>query len=258
MDAGTDIGFQKEIKALTEGTDLRVWSLIVTILGDLARDEGQRISGADLGEITGAIGIRAEAVRVALHRLRKDGWIESTRDGRTSLYGLTAPARAEARTAARRIYGPAPADPGLWHVLIAPDTPPGEGYVTLDGNACLGPGPAPDIPGAFTLEGTAPHIPEAIRTNWMPDALATEFAHLERLLAGLASALPDPLPADPWAELLALRILVIHHWRRLVLRLPPLPDSAMPTGWRGPACRALVADLTGRLGKPDRPITARA
>ena len=85
----------------------RVWSFIVTIFGDLAREDSHYISSRTLNRLTAQIGVKPEATRVALHRLRKEDWLESTKFGRESHYRLTENGRALSREAAPRIYGAA-------------------------------------------------------------------------------------------------------------------------------------------------------
>ena len=67
----------------------RVWSFIVTIFGDLARHDDRYISSRTLNRLTAEIGVKPEATRVALYRLRKEDWLESTKFGRESHYRLT-------------------------------------------------------------------------------------------------------------------------------------------------------------------------
>ena len=43
------------------------------------------------------------------------------------------------------------------------------------------------------------------------------------------------------------RILLIHGWRRIILRDPILPADLLPPDWPGAAARALCADLYHRL-----------
>ena len=64
---------QQKIDTLTACGPLKAWSVIVTILGDLCQDQNDRVSGRSLTRIMGAMGISAQTVRVALHRLRRDG-----------------------------------------------------------------------------------------------------------------------------------------------------------------------------------------
>ena len=70
--------FEAVVSDLRGDIPPRVWSLLVTVFGDLAQD-GSALPGTVLGEIMSRVGIKPEAMRVALHRLRKDGWIESER-----------------------------------------------------------------------------------------------------------------------------------------------------------------------------------
>ena len=57
------------------GDPPRVWSFIVTSFGDLTREDDRYISSRTLNRLTAEIGVKPEATRVALHRLRKrTGW----------------------------------------------------------------------------------------------------------------------------------------------------------------------------------------
>ena len=51
-------------------------------------------------------------------------------------------------------------------------------------------------------------------------------------------------------ETAALRVLIVHGWRRIALKVPRLPDHVFPKPWRGPDCRQDMADLLARLPKP--------
>ena len=64
---------------------LRVWSLVITAFGDLVQHRGGEISLARLGRLLGRIGVEQGALRTALSRLARDGWVLSTRRGRASL-----------------------------------------------------------------------------------------------------------------------------------------------------------------------------
>lgn len=251
------------IHALTEGADVRTWSLIVTIFGDLARDPRAEIPGPVLSALTARIGVKPEAVRVALHRLRKDGWIAARREGRLSHYGLTASGREESERATRRIYATAPPDPGRWHVAVAGplDAPArlaldgtltAAGYIGLAPGAWLGPGPTPAAqdPDLFYLEGTPRSLPDWLREALMPAALATAYhafaASLDRAETALDRAPTDLAPLDR----AAIRVLLVHRWRRLVLRHPALPDGFFPADWPGPRVRARLHGRLDRLGQP--------
>ena len=65
---------------------LRVWSVIVTILGELAEPEGGEISMSALLELCAALEIEPPAVRTAMSRLSKDGFVSGRRLGRQAFY----------------------------------------------------------------------------------------------------------------------------------------------------------------------------
>ena len=249
------------IAALTAGGDLRTWSLIVTIFGDMARAPGAEIPGPVLSALTARIGVRPEAMRVALHRLRKDGWIASRREGRVSHYFLTAAGRAESEQATARIFARHPTAPETWHVAIAGPLDPGArlaldgamaGFVPLAPGAWLGPGPAPhDLdPRLFTLDGGAVRLPAWLSGTLMPRDLAEAYERFDAILARVTALLADQTDGLGPLDRAALRILLVHGWRRLVLRHPDLPDSFYPTDWPARQARGRVHTLLDQLGEP--------
>ncbi|PIE11306.1 MAG: PaaX family transcriptional regulator [Rhodobacterales bacterium] len=240
---------------LTDGSLPRVWSLIVTIFGDMAQGDGDTLSSQAINRITDRIGIKPAATRVALHRLKADGWLWSRRQGRTSDYGLTETGRAESALVSPRIYGQAEA-PRAWHLVIAnPDNRRALETLIAKGSHL------PAMPGIAVGAGAqAPTHPDLMglptpdeAPDWLRSALCDPrlrdacHALLERFTA-LRSALPEDLSP---CETAALRVLIVHDWRRLVLRVPDLPEQLFPTDWAGPQCRALLSELLERLPAPD-------
>lgn len=232
----------RQIGILTGGEMPRVWSLLVTVFGDLTLDTGGALSGAALNQITGAIGIKPEAVRVALHRLRKDGWIESERRGRQSRYRLTETGRAESERARPRIYGPAPLLQTSRIILTEP------GRTAPEAAVQVGPGVFLSITPTDAAECLCLPM-ESVPPDWMRDRVsdkelcaasavcAERFALLGEALDGEVSPLQTAV----------LRVLIVHTWRRIALKAPLLPDEAMADGWRGAECRALFTSLLDQL-----------
>lgn len=239
---------------LTGAEPPRVWSLIVTIFGDLAPDPSDRLSAALLGQITAPLGIKPESLRVALHRLRKDGWIGAERQGRGSLYHLTDRGRRETRDASPRIYGPRAPSPEIWHVLIAPAggklPPPASGAISLGPCAQLRPGPIQDAPSELlALQGDLPQIPDWLKTQICPPELSAASQQLLTRLTALDDTLKASAPLTP-PQIATLRVLVVHSWRRIILRRGDLPGTLCPDSWQGPACRSLTQSLLSRLPRP--------
>lgn len=246
---------------LTRGESHRVWSLIVTIFGDLARREGEGISGAALSQLVGLMGVKPEAMRVALHRLRKDGWIDSRREGRGSLHALTAFGRQQSAEASPRIYDRHRAFPELWHLLIAGNAEQtGRGrlesvlltgdYLPVGAQVLVGPGPLPEgLGGLFGVETGRFRVPGWLRGQVCPPELLTQYRDLESALIRVAEILGKGAPLAGM-ETAALRLLAVHSWRRLLFRHPDLPEAFFPEDWPGPRCRVLFCDLMDRLQPP--------
>lgn len=251
-----DADFDLLIQAIGGDQAPRVWSLLVSVFGELAQDPSARISGAVLGQMTALIGIKPEAMRVALHRLRKDGWIKSQRAGRTSHYVLTPWGRAQCAQATPLIYQHSPHAATVWLVVgqpgnTLPEPQPGQtgtaisvgsGLWVVDRAAndpdilCFPLSESAGLPDWIRARITAPALVEAAET------LAAQLTHLGKLIPPAARLSP--------IQIATLRVLVVHGWRRVVLRAPGLPDFVMPPEWRGSACRELVQDLLARLPKP--------
>lgn len=251
------------IDALSGGDGLSASSLIVTVFGDMARAPGAEIPGPVLSALTGRIGIRPEAMRVALHRLRKLDWIATRRAGRVSHYVLTATGRVQSEAVTARIYATDPPAPAAWGLVLAdPALPTGgadpvEGALAVAPGAWLVPAEARLPAGLLAIRGEVAAMPDWLRERLMPAPLMVAYGTFARALAGAGAALPaGPLDGLAPLERAALRVLVVHGWRRLVLRHPRLPDGFFPDGWAGPEVRARVHDLLARLGRPGLDVIA--
>jgi len=251
-----DSWFETCAQILTDPQNQRVWSIIVSLFGDLAQKPGDRLSGSALSRIIMPMGIKPEAIRVALHRLRKDGWIDSARAGRASEHFLTEYGRARSAEVTPRIYTRAPDTPTEWHLLIAED---GSGqsaldevlltaeYFSLARNVALGAGPAPEAGEELMAFDVRAHaVPDWVKTRACPEDLAESCRSLLDALDRAAALLPPEGQVTP-LQTATLRMLIVHRWRRVVLRMPDLPAAFFPPDWPGPECRAAVFRLLDRL-----------
>ena len=237
---------------------LRVWSLIVTVFGDAVAPRGGELAVSSLTEIMEGFGIAGGAVRTALSRLDQDGLIERRRTGRNSFARLTPSAMAEFAAASERIYAAqGPAWPGRWTVAVLP-AEPGEaaaarrtleqaGFRTLGGMAMIAPTlpgvHADETPGVMLLDGTVEpgSTFELARRIYPIHAATAEFQRLIADFTPVADALERAANAP--FDLLLARLALIHDYRRIVLRFPPMPDALTPDDWPGKAARALAAGI---------------
>jgi len=236
------------VRSLADLGPLRVWSVLVTVFGDLAPHDP--LDGPTLSAIMGAIGIKPEATRVALHRLRSDGWIVSRKQGRTSLHSLTDQGQRDSAAASPRIYAApdemgrgayalvtqdasAPLDPTLF-AQIAPRV-----YLTADAT------PLPEGAMQMAPMDLPPWLGAQLESPSVRDAYKALHAVLMDIDAELCANHLTPL------DVAVIRVMIVHAWRRLTLRHPDLPRASHSPDWRGHDCRTLVTALLTRFQRPD-------
>ncbi len=249
----------------------RTWSLIITLYGDAVVPRGGRLWLGTLLEIFAAMQIGGNVVRTAMSRLAADGWLERARQGRNSYYRLADKGRADFAAAARRIYGGHRQDwDGAFRLAILGDGEREASRESLEaaGFAALAPGVlvAPYPAAGIVLPGDAILL-RAVAEGADARRLAEQAWPAARLGEGyrrfLATFQPWAEGLDPAAlsdlEALVARLLLVHEYRRLVLRDPLLPRELRPEGWPGEAARALCGRLYPiLLGGSERWLDAHA
>ena len=240
----------------------RVWSLMISLFGDLAQGEADVIEGPALSAIMDMMAVRPAASRVALHRLRNDGWIRSQKKGRISLHSLTDLGRQESEKASPRIYADPDNAPDAWQMVLLEESNAvthekliKAGYVQLLPRLYCGAKSAEQPPNGLALSSNS--APGWLRQQLAPQHLAVDYTALERCLSGLADTLPDATDLSP-VQNAALRCLVVHNWRRIVLKHPPLPRQLISDDWSGLRCQRMVNLLLTDYPRPPLiGITAR-
>lgn len=210
------------IDALHAEGRLRVWSLVITIMGDVAQPHGGRIPLPVLQSILGRLGVEPGALRTAMSRLVADGWLTRDRVGRTSHYELSPHGLAQYQPAAKRIYAPAAAVPDIWSIALSDGACQG---IPLTGGLCLYPGRAPDgaviaVEGRLQVRDGAADLFIGTEHRTALNRLTDDLTALERT---------DLAPPDA----MGARVLLIHRWRRIVLRYPALTECLLPAFCNG-------------------------
>ena len=246
-------------EALSAEGGLKLWSLIVTVLGDRAQAGHPELSGPDLSELIRRIGLQPQAMRVALHRLNRDGWLDSRRDGRISHYRLSETAIVRMRAVHERVYGSGASGSFGLRLVVAPpqaesiaDGLPHEvDLMEIDSRTALmfddRAVPSPDLIHAPYDPKTAP---EWLMASARDAALHDALDRLGADIATLAGALDDET-ASPLTRS-AARVLVLHGWRRLILRANPVANALLAATGRKCGTRAIVLAALSRWPVRDR------
>ena len=209
---------------------LRVWSVIVTIMGDLVETIGGEITIAEMIEICTKLDIEPQAVRTAMSRLMKEGWVERIPHGRSTKYRFSDERRGEFNTATRTIYASPFHARKEWQFGVLPLWPQAKKRALI-----------------ASMEMVHPIIINQQIVIWpksydhmMPKTCRDVLTIFDKMPMAISKDALDDVSPPPHAELinslcdvvdtvtmsnmisaedaLIIRIVLIHFWRRLVLR----------------------------------------
>lgn len=242
----------------------RVWSLVITLFGDAIVPRGGRVPLGVIQAVMARLGIEPGAVRTAMSRLAADRWVIREKDGRNSFYRLAEEGRHAFDQATQRIYAPGPpAWDGIWTIAVVPrngisDERRAAGLRAW-GFALAGTGTwirpeteaASDeadalLQGALVVRAPASVLPAEPHGFWAVEEISRAYGSLAERLGPLHAALDAGHALDPLAAI-AARSLLIHRWRRIVLRDPALPAALLPSDWDGEHARRTVRAIYHRL-----------
>jgi phenylacetic acid degradation operon negative regulatory protein len=235
----------------------RTGSIVITVFGDAIVPRGGSVWLGTLLEFFGYLDIVSGVVRTAISRLAADGWLERNKVGRNSFYRLAEHGRHTFDTATKHIYDPPPSDwTGRFELLLIGNGEDRDASRDALKNAGFG----SPLPGVWVAPSGAP-IPEeaarAIRLEVSAEddsgrRLLSESWPLDRTADAYLKFMKTFEPLRGWigrgerltdADAFTARILLIHHYRRVVLRDPLLPAPLLPRDWPGGAARKLCGEI---------------
>ena len=236
---------------------IRAGSLIVTLFGDAILPRGGQLALASLAEIMAAFHVNEGLVRTALSRLVRDGLFDRWKVGRNSFYRLSPAGRETFVAATGRIYdNPSHAWNGRFDFILLDnggDRTALRAELRDSGYGELGPGwllhpdaarPL-DHPGLLHLAATADTTAAARQVAaraWPVSEIEARYRDFLATAGPVGVALAAGAGLRP-IEALALRVLLIHDYRRVILRDPRLPLDLLPELWAGTAARQLCGQL---------------
>ncbi|MBK4989437.1 phenylacetic acid degradation operon negative regulatory protein PaaX [Pseudomonas sp. S36] len=252
-------------------TPIRASSLIITLYGDAIEPHGGTVWLGSLINLLEPIGINERLIRTSIFRLTKEGWLTAEKVGRRSYYSLTGTGRRRFEKAFKRVYSPSqPAWDGAWTLVLLSQLDAAKRKAVREELEWQGYGlMAPNLLGCpradrTDLAGTLreleavddsivfeTHTQEVlaskamraqVRESWRIEELGQQYSEFIQLFRPLWQSLKEQPELNPQDCFLA-RTLLIHEYRRLLLRDPQLPDELLPGDWEGRAARQLCRNL---------------
>jgi len=227
-------------------------SALFDLYGDHLRVRGGEAPVAALVRLAAPLGINAPAVRTAVSRMVRQGWLQPVRLPGGPGYALTPRGTRWLDEAAERVYprGDPPWD-GQWHLVVV-ERPPERarreraraaltylGYAPVGGSTWISPRPAP---GLESLLATECLRAEQFRASYDGDARALlaqawdldSLAEAYRKWLSWAGALvAEAGPDAPDEAVFARRSTLVHEWRKFLFSDPGLPAALLPAEWPG-------------------------
>jgi len=252
-------------------------SLIASLYGDALSHRGGEVWLGSLAALLEGMGFGERFVRTALFRLNKEGWLDVSRIGRRSFYRLSDKGLRLTRRAEAKIYrAELPAWDGKWLLLLSEGMDKTtlaevkkqliwQGFGTLAPSLMASPSQQlADVQALLHEAGVAEnvicfeaHSPLALsraalrsrveecwqlsEQNVMYESFIDSFRPLLPLLREAAA---DELTPERCFQ---IQLLLIHFYRRVVLKDPLLPEELLPPHWAGQTARQLCINVYQRV-----------
>ncbi len=244
-------------------------SALFDLYGDYLRPRGGRAPVAALVRLLAPLGIAAPAVRTAISRMVRQGWLLPVRLADGPGYHLTVKAVHRLDEAAARIYRTSkPGWDGRFDlVVLAPPERRADrsrigatlsylGYGYLDAATWVSPRPADEVETVLKESGvaferfTATHTAGTsgaaalVRRAWDLRALGDAY---DRFVALQTAAMTTITDRQNDQAAYAARFRLVHAWRTFLFRDPQLPPALLPESWSGTAAAELFDLHEARL-----------
>ncbi|NQW93194.1 MAG: phenylacetic acid degradation operon negative regulatory protein PaaX [Polaromonas sp.] len=269
----TEHKLSPSITKLQRGLVLRANSLLITVYGDAISSTDQFVWLGSLIQLADLFGLSSRLVRTSAFRLSADDWLRCTRMGRRSFYGLTVAGLQRVQHAERRIYDfELPNWDGRWTLALLASSMAAsvrlhvkrelrwEGFGELSPNVFAHPhvnhttlqeiirsAAAVDEIVVLSAESIAAYSSKPLQTVmhsvFKLDQVETAF---KQFVVRFEPVLQQAAGLSP-AEAFFVRTLLIHEYRKVLLRDPNLPQALLPADWSGLRARQLCEALYSQL-----------
>ncbi len=256
-------------------------SLIISAFGDAVVPRGGRIWLGSLIRLLEPLELNERLIRTSVFRLAKEEWLRTESVGRRADYVLTHSGRRRFDEASRHIYAShSPLWDRRWRLILSVGELDArdreklkralfwQGFGAL-GNECFV-HPSADLTAAFdalvaeglgelldrlmpllavdSRAGLSANDADLVRRAWDLEELGEAYASFVAIYQPILAELRQERDAGIGdEEAFLIRLLLIHDYRRLLLRDPELPDVLLPGDWPGQKARLLCRELYRRL-----------
>ncbi|HCV3140491.1 phenylacetic acid degradation operon negative regulatory protein PaaX [Acinetobacter baumannii] len=272
---------QQIIDSVVKNETLSGTSLISTIFGDSVLHRGGNISLASLIQLLELFGFNDRAVRTSVFRLVKNDWLCSDKIGRTSFYRITDSSRSTYLQAEQRIYNDQMKEWDHYWDLILMSSLDTEnkallkkelewlGFANISTNLMAYPGcnrielqrllvdlnmsEQVVVFKAETLQlfnNSVDTIGRMLRTNWPIDELRQRYLQFLDIFREIGVLLMQENEQLEPVQAFQIRTLLIHYYRRILLKDPALPLELLPTDWPAISARTLSMNIYKRVFEP--------
>jgi phenylacetic acid degradation operon negative regulatory protein len=247
-------------------------SALFDLYGDHLRAREDRAPVAALVRLLSSLDIAAPAVRTAISRMVRQGWLTPVRLDAGPGYLLTPRARQRLDDAASRIYRTRETGwDGRWDLIVL-DSPAQRsarerlrsglsflGYAPLAESTWISAFPSPEVAQLLETEAVGfarmraqdDDPAERARRAWDLQTLADAYVAWQRFADGLLSDPESRLrgiaSAGEDERAFAVRSVLVHEWRKFLFTDPGLPAELLPADWVGHEAARFFASEAGRL-----------
>ncbi|TQS72003.1 phenylacetic acid degradation operon negative regulatory protein PaaX [Ornithinibacillus gellani] len=255
-------------------------SMIFTLFGDYIRHYGNVIWIGSLIRLLEEFGHNEQAVRAAVSRMSKQGWVQSERRGNKSYYSLTERGQARMEEASKRIYqSEAPEWDGTWRMLIY--TIPEEkrhlrdelrkelvwsGFGLLSNSCWITPNPLEEqitrLLDKYNIHPYVSFFKASYEGMETPASLVQKCWDLEEVNAKYAQFIQEysqkyiieknKIEKGEMSDgsCFVTCALLVHEYRKFLFIDPSLPKELLPEEWLGDSAASLFQDYYNVLATP--------
>lgn len=250
-------------------------SALFDLFGDHLRTRGDQAPVSALVRMLAPLDVTAPAVRTAISRMVRQGWLVPVRLPGGRGYALTDRARHRLDEAAARIYRTRDSTwSGTWDLVVVEPVNDRAardrvraglsflGYAALTDSTWISPYRSPGLDDLLVTEGARASRFEArdgdprqrAALAWDLAAIGAAYASWHREAARMVGDAAEGSAAsdrggseDNDERAFVVRSYLVHEWRKFLFTDPGLPAELLPPDWPGHGAARFFAEQAGRL-----------